>query len=71
MIDTPMGRLESASQPQMAGLVADSALEREGSPDEIAAVVSFMVSDEASFLTGTDLRVDGGATAAFRHAADG
>lgn len=67
VIDTPMGRLESANQPAMAGMVTDSALAREGSPDEIAAVVSFMVSAEASFLTGTDIRVDGGATAAFRH----
>ena len=71
VIDTPMGRLEYDNQPAMAGMVTDSALAREGSADEIAAVVSFMVSDEASFLTGTDIRVDGGATAAFRHAADG
>ena len=37
IIDTPMGRLESASQPMMAEMVAGSALPREGRPEEIAA----------------------------------
>ena len=67
VIDTPMGRLESANQPAMAGMVTDSALAREGTADEVAAVVAFLVSGEASFLTGTDVLVDGGAVSGFRH----
>ncbi len=35
---------------------------RVGKPDDIAAAVAFLVSDEASFITGAELVVDGGMT---------
>ena len=38
-------------------------LGRVGNPEEVAAAVLFLCSDEASFITGTDIRVDGGYTA--------
>lgn len=38
-------------------------LGRVGDPDEVARAVLFLCSDEASFITGTDLAVDGGYTA--------
>lgn len=66
VIDTPMGRLEDSNEPAMAGMVSASALEREGRPEELAAVVAFLISDAASFITGTDVLVDGGAVAAQR-----
>jgi len=40
-----------------------NALGRLGTPDEIANAALFLLSDEASFVTGTTLAVDGGATA--------
>lgn len=35
---------------------------RIGKPDEIAKAIAFLLSDDASFITGTDLKVDGGLT---------
>ena len=38
-------------------------LGRVADPEEVASAVLFLCSDEASFITGTDIRVDGGYTA--------
>jgi NAD(P)-dependent dehydrogenase (short-subunit alcohol dehydrogenase family) len=64
IIDTGMGRLEAEHEPAMADMVRDSALARMAQPEEVARVAAFLVSDEASFMTGTDVLVDGGAIAA-------
>jgi NAD(P)-dependent dehydrogenase (short-subunit alcohol dehydrogenase family) len=54
-IATPM--LDEATQ---ARLAAASMFGRLGRPSEIADAVAFLVSDEASFITGCELVVDGG-----------
>ena len=45
------------------GFGRDTMLQRPGTPQEVAACILFLASDEASFVTGTCLFVDGGQTA--------
>ena len=69
MIDTPMGRQEADNQPMMQVMLDMTPLAREGRPEELADAVTYLISDAASFVTGTDLLVDGGIVAALRTAA--
>ncbi|MFS0875181.1 SDR family oxidoreductase [Solibacillus isronensis] len=59
-INTAMGRQEAQQSEQMAHLLAVTPLKREGEAHEIAKAVEFLLSDAASYVTGIDLRVDGG-----------
>ena len=45
---------------RMAALVADTPLKRFGTPDEVAAIAVLLGSDEARYITGTEISVDGG-----------
>ncbi|KAJ5778883.1 Short-chain dehydrogenase/reductase SDR [Penicillium paradoxum] len=45
-----------------AGIMPKIMLGRSGQPEEIAAVASFLASDESSYITAADIRVDGGMT---------
>ncbi|MFC5746285.1 SDR family oxidoreductase [Actinomadura rugatobispora] len=64
LIDTPQGRQEAEKHTSMQMLLQRTPLAREGRPEEVAAVVGFALSDDASFLNGIDLLVDGGVMAA-------
>lgn len=43
-----------------AAVAGNTPLRREGHPDEVAAAVAFLASDEASFLTGLNMDINGG-----------
>jgi NAD(P)-dependent dehydrogenase (short-subunit alcohol dehydrogenase family) len=66
IISTPMGRseLDSPLGDGMRAMVTASPAKRLGTPEDIAAAAGFLLGPEASFITGTDLLVDGGVVAA-------
>jgi NAD(P)-dependent dehydrogenase (short-subunit alcohol dehydrogenase family) len=68
LIDTPMGAA-AANGGRGSHMAEFAALNRFGHAEEIADVVAFMCSDAARFVTGTDIRVDGGVIAGVRHVA--
>ena len=45
---------------RMAALTADTPLKRFGRPEEVAALAVLLASDEASYITGAELNIDGG-----------
>ena len=68
LILTPMGRKELAETPGAAQVNDAAPAGRSGTAMDIALAAQFLASDAASFITGTDLRVDGGSVAAMRFA---
>jgi NAD(P)-dependent dehydrogenase (short-subunit alcohol dehydrogenase family) len=66
IIDTPMFRRswEKAKDPQaeLAMILDRYVIRRIGKPEEIAAAALYLTSDEAAYVTGTALAVDGGRT---------
>ncbi|NDJ88457.1 SDR family oxidoreductase [Mycolicibacter kumamotonensis] len=66
-VDTEMGRLEE--QGGAGALVADAAVPRWGTAEEMAELMAFCVSAKAGYLTGTDILNDGGVVASIRERA--
>lgn len=61
VIMTPMSKKALEEHPEVMQQTLDmTPLHRYGQPEDIAQVARFLISDEASFISGTDIIVDGG-----------
>jgi NAD(P)-dependent dehydrogenase (short-subunit alcohol dehydrogenase family) len=76
LIDTGMGRLELEHNPiktwmaettPLGGVRMDASTPLPGRVDDIADAVAFLCSERASFVSGCDVRVDGGLVGALRN----
>ena len=66
-----MGRMELERQPIIPTMIEMTPVKRPGQvlpgrPEDIAATGAFLVSDDAAFISGCDIRVDGGLIGAGR-----
>jgi NAD(P)-dependent dehydrogenase (short-subunit alcohol dehydrogenase family) len=65
-VNTPLLQELFAKDPERAARrLVHIPMGRFGEADEIAAAVTFLASDDASFITATDFLVDGGITGAY------
>ena len=68
IIATPLAQHELASEIGDAyrAMIAASSAKRMAAPDEVAAAAAYLLGPDASFVTGSDLLIDGGVIAAIR-----
>jgi NAD(P)-dependent dehydrogenase (short-subunit alcohol dehydrogenase family) len=67
-IETPMvasyiAPVDGAPSPMAHYVLGNTPMGRIGRPEEVASVIAFLASDEASYMTGSEVYVDGGWTA--------
>ena len=60
IIDTPMSRNSPEMGAHLDTVAGMTPVRRLGTPDDIGAAVAFLVSDDASFITGQQINVNGG-----------
>ena len=60
--DTPLIRTENVTEDSLAEVAKTFPLKRFGTPDDMAFGIIYMLSDASSFVTGTELVIDGGYT---------
>ena len=68
IILTPLAQheLDSAVGAVYQTMIAASPTKRMGTPDEVAATAAYLLGPESSFMTGSDILIDGGVIAALR-----
>jgi glucose 1-dehydrogenase len=59
-IATPINKALLEDKPKLNALLANIPLGRLGTPEDVAAMVAFLTSDDASYITGATFLVDGG-----------
>jgi glucose 1-dehydrogenase len=59
-IATPINKSLLENKPELDALLANIPLGRLGTPDDVAALVAFLASEDAAYITGSTFVVDGG-----------
>lgn len=59
-IDTPLAKPVKRKPDELKALLEEIPLRRMGTPDEVARVAVYLASDEAAYVTGASLFIDGG-----------
>ncbi len=59
-IATPINKRTLENPKKRAALIAEIPLKRIGTPEEVAALVAYLASDAATYVTGTTFFIDGG-----------
>ncbi len=62
LIDTPMAAPLMANKEMLQPILAQYAIRRPGTPEEVANMVLYLASDEAAWVTGGTFTIDGGMT---------
>ena len=61
-IATPINKKMMADEVKMNALLENIPMKRMGTPEEVAGIVAFLASDDASYVTGSTYFIDGGLT---------